>query len=323
MNTLAILCGFALDLLLGDPLWLPHPVVWMGKGTQWMEKGLRRMLPSSPKGERCGGIILALVLPLVAFGISAGLLIGLGRIHSVLRWVAECWMCYQIFATKELWRQSMNVQRALEKEGLPEARKAVSRIVGRDTDKLDRAGVIKAAVETVAENASDGVVAPLLFMMIGGAPLGMAYKAINTMDSMVGYKNDRYRYFGWAAARLDDAANWIPSRFAAMSMVVSAPLVGLSARSAGRLWWRDGRNHASPNSAQTEAAMAGALGVQLAGDAVYFGKRVHKPTIGDATRSIESTDILRANRLMLASCILALLLCSAVCWTIIGWKWRA
>ena len=205
-------------------------------------------------------------------------------------------------------QESTNVYRELTKPDLPAARIAVSRIVGRDTQALTAEGVTKAAVETVAENASDGVIAPLLYMLLGGAPLALTYKAINTMDSMVGYKNTQYLYFGRAAAKLDDIANYLPSRIAALLWVAAAALTGNDARSAWRIWRRDRRNHASPNSAQTESACAGALNVQLAGPAYYFGQYYPKPTIGDAVRPIEPEDIRRANRMMYAESLLALAL---------------
>ena len=204
--------------------------------------------------------------------------------------------------------RSTNVYRELTKPDLPAARIAVSRIVGRDTQALTAEGVTKAAVETVAENASDGVIAPLLYMLLGGAPLALTYKAINTMDSMVGYKNERYLRFGRAAAKLDDIANYLPSRIAALLWVAAAALTGNDARSAWRIWRRDRRNHASPNSAQTESACAGALNVQLAGPAYYFGQYYPKPTIGDAVRPIEPEDIRRADRMMYAESLLALAL---------------
>ena len=205
-------------------------------------------------------------------------------------------------------QESTNVYRELTKPDLPAARIAVSRIVGRDTQALTAEGVTKAAVETVAENASDGVIAPLFYMLLGGAPLALTYKAINTMDSMVGYKNERYLHFGRAAAKLDDIANFLPSRIAALLWVAAAALTGNDARSAWRIWRRDRRNHASPNSAQTESACAGALNVQLAGPAYYFGQYYPKPTIGDAVRPIEPEDIRRADRMMYAESLLALAL---------------
>ena len=216
--------------------------------------------------------------------------------------------CGQALAAKGLVQESTNVYRELTKPDLPAARIAVSRIVGRDTQALTAEGVTKAAVETVAENASDGVIAPLLYMLLGGAPLALTYKAINTMDSMVGYKNERYLRFGRAAAKLDDIANYLPSRIAALLWVAAAALTGNDARSAWRIWRRDRRNHASPNSAQTESACAGALNVQLAGPAYYFGQYYPKPTIGDAVRPIEPEDIRRADRMMYAESLLALAL---------------
>ena len=206
--------------------------------------------------------------------------------------------CGQALAAKGLVQESTIVYWELVKDDLPAARKAVSRIVGRDTEALTAEGVTKAAVETVAEYASDGVIAPLLYMLLGGAPLALTYKAINTMDSMLGYKNEKYLYFGRAAAKLDDVANYIPSRLAALLWIMAAAFTRNDAKGAWRIWRRDRRNHASPNSAQTESACAGALGVQLAGPAYYFGEYYPKPTIGDPLRPIEPEDILRADRMM-------------------------
>ena len=224
----------------------------------------------------------------------------------------QMFWCGQALAAKGLAQESMNVHKELVKGDLPAARKAVSRIVGRDTQNLTAEGVTKAAVETVAENASDGVIAPLLYMLIGGAPLALTYKAINTMDSMLGYKNEKYLYFGRIPAKLDDAANYLPSRLAGLLWCAAAALTGNSAKGAWRIWRRDRRNHASPNSAQTESACAGALGVQLAGPAYYFGEYYPKPTIGDAMRPIEPEDIRRANKMMYAESLLALLLGLAI-----------
>ena len=221
--------------------------------------------------------------------------------------VIETFMCYQILAARSLQTESDKVYQALETEGLPAARKAVSMIVGRDTQNLTDEGVTKAAVETVAENTSDGEIAPLFYMMIGGAVLGFGYKAVNTMDSMVGYKNDRYRYFGTAAAKLDDIVNYIPARVSAWLMIAAAWILGMDGKNAKRIYLRDRYNHKSPNSAQTESVMAGALDVQLAGDAWYFGTLYKKPTIGDAQRPVEHQDIRRAHRLLYGTSVLALL----------------
>lgn len=225
---------------------------------------------------------------------------------------AESFMCCQLFAVKSLRTESDKVYRALKEEGIEQGRRAVSMIVGRDTESLDERGVVKAAVETVAENTSDGVIAPMFYMMIGGAALGFAYKAVNTMDSMVGYKNERYRYFGTAAARLDDAVNYIPARLSARLMIAAAYLCGMDGRGAGRIYRRDKRNHKSPNAAQTEAVMAGALNVQLAGDAWYFGTLYKKKTIGDDIREIETEDIRRAHRLLYGTSVLGIVSFTAV-----------
>ena len=304
----AVLGGFVLDAIFGDPAWLPHPVVYMGKAISTLEKGLRARLPKTPEGELWGGRILAFCLPLGTLALTSLVCMGAAALHPLLGLAVQMFWCGQALAAKGLVQESMNVYRELTKPDLPAARIAVSRIVGRDTQALTAKGVTKAAVETVAENASDGVIAPLLYMLLGGAPLALSYKAINTMDSMVGYKNTQYLYFGRAAAKLDDIANYLPSRIAALLWVAAAALTGNDTRNAWRIWRRDRRNHASPNSAQTESACAGALNVQLAGPAYYFGEYYPKPTIGDAVRPIEPEDIRRADRMMYAESLLALAL---------------
>lgn len=303
---LLMLGGFILDGIFGDPAWLVHPVVIMGKAITTLEKFLRKRLPNTPEGERLGGRILAMTLPVGTLLITGGVCWLFYRISPILGFAIELLWCAQALAAKGLAQESTNVYRELVKGDLPASRRAVSRIVGRDTAELTSEGVTKAAVETVAENASDGVIAPLFYMMLGGAPLALVYKAINTMDSMVGYKNEKYLNFGRAAAKLDDAANYLPSRIAALLWIASAVLTGNDAKSAWRIWRRDRRKHASPNSAQTESACAGALNVQLAGPATYFGKYCDKPTIGDAVRAIEPGDILRANKMMYTASLLGL-----------------
>ncbi len=303
---LLMLGGFILDGIFGDPAWLVHPVVIMGKAITALEKFLRKRLPNTPEGERLGGRILAMALPVGTLLITGGVCWLFYRISPILGFAIELLWCAQALAAKGLAQESTNVYRELVKGDLPASRRAVSRIVGRDTAELTSEGVTKAAVETVAENASDGVIAPLFYMMLGGAPLALVYKAINTMDSMVGYKNEKYLNFGRAAAKLDDAANYLPSRIAALLWIASAALTGNDAKSAWRIWRRDRRKHASPNSAQTESACAGALNVQLAGPATYFGKYCDKPTIGDAVRAIEPGDILRANKMMYTASLLGL-----------------
>ena len=302
----AVLGGFVLDTLFGDPPWLPHPVVLMGKAISALEKRLRARLPQTPQGELLGGAVVAFTLPVGTFLLTSLVCLGAAKLSPWLGLAVQMFWCGQALAAKGLAQESTNVYRALIKPDLPAARKAVSRIVGRDTQNLTLEGVTKAAVETVAENASDGVIAPLLYMLLGGAPLALTYKAINTMDSMLGYKNEKYLYFGRAAAKLDDAANYLPSRLAGLLWCAAAALTGNSPKGAWRIWRRDRRNHASPNIAQTESACAGALGVQLAGPAYYFGEYYAKPTIGDPLRPIEPEDIRRANRMMYAESVLAL-----------------
>ena len=306
MTVWAVLGGFVLDALFGDPAWLPHPVVYMGKAISKLEKFLRPRLPKTPQGELLGGAIVAFCLPVGTFLLTGLVCWGAARLHPLLGLAVQMFWCGQALAARGLVQESTNVYIELKKPDLPGARKAVSRIVGRDTAELTAEGVTKAAVETVAENASDGVIAPLLYMLIGGAPLALTYKAINTMDSMLGYKNEKYLYFGRIPAKLDDAANYLPSRLAALLWVAAAAFTHNDAKGAWKIWRRDRRRHASPNSAQTESACAGAMGVQLAGPAYYFGQYYPKPTIGDALRPIEPEDILRANRMMYAESILAL-----------------
>lgn len=300
--------GFALDMLLGDPHWLYHPVRLMGAVIAGAERWLRRRFPATRLGERAAGRVLAAAVPLLFLAGSAALLWGLWRIHPALWFAFETLLCYQLPAAGSLRDESMAVYRRLEAGDLPGARRAVGRIVGRDTDALDASGVARAAVETVAENTSDGVVAPLLYLAVGGGPLGLWYKAVNTLDSMVGYKNDRYLHFGRASARLDDAANYLPARISAGCMLLAVEPAGFSAEHARRIYRRDRRNHASPNSAHTEAVCAGALGIQLGGDAVYFGISHRKPTIGDPTRPVAPEDIPRAGKLMRFASLAALLL---------------
>ena len=303
----ALLIGFGLDLLLGDPRGVPHPVALIGKLISALERMLRRSFPQTAAGERWAGGVLWVLTAGLSLLIPALLLWACRRVSPWLALAAESVMSWQILAVRSLREESMKVYTALESGDLEASRRAVSWIVGRDTERLDEAGVARAAVETVAENTSDGVTAPLLFLALGGLPLGMVYKAVNTMDSMVGYRNERYRWFGTAAARLDDVLNWIPARLSGLLMCLSAALLpGCSGRRALRVFFRDRRKHSSPNSAHTEASCAGALGVQLAGDAWYFGKKVSKPTIGDGLRPVERADVARACRLMYATELLTL-----------------
>lgn len=304
---LAVGLGFILDLLIGDPHWLYHPIRLVGHLITGLETLLRRIFPRSQRGELAAGVFLLILTAGISTSAAWGLLALAGRVHPYARFALETLMCYQLLAAKALKDETMKVYAALKAGDIGQARRAVSMVVGRDTDVLDDTGITKAAVETIAENTSDGVIAPLLFLVIGGAPLGFFYKAVNTMDSMVGYKNERYLYFGRAAARFDDALNFFPARISAVLMTAACALLGMDAGHAWKIYLRDRYQHSSPNSAHTEAAAAGALHIQLAGNAYYFGKLYEKPALGDPDRPVEYEDIRRAGRLLYATAVLALL----------------
>lgn len=305
---IAWLLGFLLDLCFGDPYWMPHPVRLIGRMISWSETVLRRMFPKSRAGEHLAGAVQTLLIALGCFGGSLGILWGCFRVHPLFYLAVQAFFCYQILATKALKNESMKVCRKLRGQDLPGARVAVSMIVGRDTQNLDACGIAKATVETVAENTCDGVIAPLFYLALGGAPLGFLYKAVNTMDSMVGYQNERYQFFGTAAAKTDDILNWLPARLASFLMIACAKFLGFDRTEAKRVYRRDRRNHKSPNSAHTESVCAGALGIQLGGDAFYFGKLHRKPTIGDPRQPVTCEHIPAANRLLYGTAVGAVLL---------------
>lgn len=305
-HIIAFIAGFVLDLLIGDPHFIPHPVRLIGSLISFLDKRLNSDAGYNSSENEANltkykrGMLLAFTVIIATFIVSAMILVAAYSINLYAGVIAEAVMTWQILATKCLRVESMRVYDALSTDGVEAGRRAVSMIVGRDTSVLDESGVTRAAVETIAENTSDGVIAPMLYTAIGGPVLGFVYKAVNTMDSMLGYKNDKYMYFGRFAARLDDVVNFIPARISAYLMIIAAFIGGrqFDGRNAYRIFKRDRFNHASPNSAQTESVCAGALRVQLAGDAVYFGKLVKKKYIGDGLREIEYEDIKRANRLM-------------------------
>ncbi len=308
----ALLIGFGIDLLIGDPHSIPHPVVGIGKLISFLEKGLRQMFPKTDGGEIAAGGVLWVLVVVICTALPAGILYLCHRISPWLRLTGESIMCWQILATKALKDESMKVYTALESGDLEKSRHAVSMIVGRDTARLDDAGVTRAAVETVAENTSDGVVAPMLFLALGGAPLGFFYKAVNTMDSMLGYVEPPYKNIGLVPAKMDDLANFIPSRLSALLMIAAGFLLGLDGKNGWQIFRRDRFNHASPNSAQTESVCAGLLGVRLAGDAWYHGVLHKKKYIGDANREITHRDIILVCRLLYLTAFLTLLLCTLV-----------
>lgn len=303
---LAIAFGCLLDAIFGDPAIAWHPIRVIGNTISSLERLLRRHLPKTPQGEKVAGIMLWLGVAAFWFIAPMLLLFLCKRIHFSVYFAVQAILCFFLLARKSLCTESGRVYDALLQGDLLLAQDRLSYIVGRDTETLDMQGVARAAVETVAENTSDGVIAPLFFLFIGGVPLAMCYKAVNTMDSMVGYRNEKYLHFGWFAARMDDAWNFIPARISALLMIFAAAILRYDANGAFRIWRRDRYQHKSPNAAQTESACAGALGIRLAGDAYYFGKRHKKPYIGDAVREIEIEDIKRTQCLLNVTSILFL-----------------
>ena len=301
-----------LDALLGDPARMPHPVVIMGWCIRRLETVLRNAFPKNIKGERIAGSVLAGIMILGTGGISLTAVLLAKRVHFLLYLALEILWGWQCLAMKGLYSEGENVRQTLQTGTLEQAREAVGRIVGRDTENLDQEGVIRAAVESVAENFSDGVLAPLLYLMLGGAPLALCYKAINTMDSMIGYKNEKYLWFGRTAARTDDIANFIPSRLSALLLIAAAAICQEDAPQAWHIWRRDKRKHESPNSAQTEAAMAGALNIRLGGPASYFGQIHEKPWIGTGLHPPVPEDITRACRMMRTAGVLGLAVLSLI-----------
>lgn len=305
----ALAIGFGIDLILGDPHGWPHPVVAIGKLISLLERGLRRVFPAAPRGENWAGGVLWLLTAAVSTAVPALILWGCHAVSPWLRLAVESVMCWQILATKSLKTESMKVYAALAAGDTELARQAVSMIVGRDTARLDEAGIARAAVETVAENTSDGVIAPMVFLALGGAPLGFFYKAVNTMDSMLGYVEPPYQNIGLVPAKMDDVMNFLPARLSALLMLAAGALLGMDARRGWRIFRRDRYNHASPNSAQTESVCAGLLGLRLAGDAWYHGVLHEKPYIGDAVREVEPEDIRRSCRLLYGTAVLSLAVC--------------
>lgn len=311
-SLLAVVLGFGIDLIVGDPHSIPHPVIFIGKLITAIENVVRRVFPKTVRGENVAGGVLWLLVVVISTAVPALFLWLCYGLNTWLGFALESIMCWQILATKSLKDESMKVYDALKTGDIEKSRYAVSMIVGRDTANLDDKAVARAAVETVAENTSDGIVAPLLFLAIGGAPLGFFYKAVNTMDSMLGYVEMPYKNIGLVPAKMDDVMNFIPARFSAFLMLLGGWFLRLDVKNGWKMFRRDRFNHASPNSAQTESVCAGLLGLRLAGDAWYHGELHKKKFIGDALREIEHEDVPRACRLLYATAVLALIICGGI-----------
>lgn len=307
-SILACTIGFVLDLIIGDPHWMYHPIRFVGNLIMLIEKLLRKIFPDTKGGLLFAGVLLVILVSGISTGVVFGIVYLAYGINVYVGIAVESILSYFILATKSLKTESMKVYDKIAVHDLEGGRKAVAMIVGRDTAALDEKGVIKAAVETVAENLSDGVIAPMIFLLIGGSVFGTFYKSINTMDSMVGYKNDKYIYFGRAAAKLDDVVNYIPARISALMLIIGSAVCKKDYKNAWKIFKRDRYNHLSPNSAQTESVCAGALRIRLAGDAYYFGKLVKKPYIGDDLEPVRVENIREINDMMYTASFASLLI---------------
>lgn len=307
MDELATALFFAvgIDFVLGDPAWLPHPVIIMGRLIQRSETFLRRLFAHHLVPA---GFFLWLIVVGTSFFLTYFLLRTAYFVHPLLGFMFQVILMWTAISTRCLAEEGKKVYHAVRSGDLKESRRKISYLVGRDTTNLSFPEIIRATVETIAENTVDGTIAPMFYGIIGGAPLMIAYKACNTLDSMVGYKNDAYLEFGRCSAIIDDLVNYIPARISLLFISLSAFFSGFSAKDAWRIGLRDRRNHLSPNSAWAESAFAGAIGIQLGGTNVYFGKKVEKPTIGDAKRELEAEDILRSNRLLFVTTFITLIL---------------
>ena len=306
MNLLSIYTGYVLDLIIGDPYSFPHPVRYIGKLISMVEKQIRK-ITSSDKGLKIAGFFLWFIVVGATFGITT-LVLQLFKFNKLAYFIVNTILIYTTLATKCLKDESVKIYKVLKTGDLEKSRIQLSYIVGRDTTNLNEKEIVRATVETVAENTVDGIIAPLFYGFIGGAPLAMAYKAVNTLDSTVGYKNDKYYYLGFASAKIDDIANYIPARLGVILLPLGSLFAGFNFRNALKIGIRDRKNHKSPNCAFSEGAVAGALGIQLGGTNVYFGKEVYKPTIGDKTREIEIEDIVRTNKIMYSSSIISIII---------------
>lgn len=316
-----VLAAYAIDLVIGDPRSLPHPVILMGKAIKRIEKLIRSFF-SHPIALKKAGIILPIVVVGGSFALTWGILKGLYMIHPWAAWIAESILIATTIAIKGLKDAGMVVFGHLSRGDLPAARHALSMIVGRDTTHLEEPEIVRGTVETVAENIVDAIVSPLFYALVGGAPLAMAYRAVNTLDSMVGYKNDKYMNLGWASARLDDIANYIPARITAVLLIISARIMSLDYKRAYRTVKHDARLHPSPNSGFPESAVAGALGIRLGGENRYEGIVSFRAYMGESTRVMNASDIKATIRLMILTSLAFIVVGILVIWVVGGTLWQ-
>lgn len=310
-NTYQVLFAYLADILLGDPVWFPHPVRLMGSMIVRLERFLRRFSFS----EKVGGILLTLITVGLSWWVSVALIRLAGILSPGIKTIVSVALLWTTLATKALYLESNKIFVALNNKDLLEARRTLSMIVGRDTQNLNESEIVRATVETIGENTSDGIIAPMFYAVLGGAPLALAYKACNTLDSMVGYKNKQYQNFGWASAKLDDLLNFLPARISGILIIAAACLTtGLNGKKAWQIFWRDRRKHPSPNSAHGEAAMAGALRIQLGGEISYQGVKSMKPLLGDLIEKLEPKHIRKAQQLMVVTSLLGLAVALVVSW---------
>ena len=310
MNILSIYIGYVMDLIIGDPYSFPHPVRYIGKLIKTTENKIRK-IAKTDKNLKIGGFVLWFVTVGITYLVTY-LTVKLSSFVPGGFLIANSILIYTTLATKCLKDEAVKIYKVLKSKDIEKSRIQLSYIVGRDTTSLDEGEIIRATVETVAENTVDGIIAPMFYAFIGGAPLAMAYKAINTLDSTVGYKNEKYMNLGFASAKIDDIANYIPARISVLLMTIGSLILGYDYKSCFKISIRDRKNHKSPNCAYPEGAVAGALGVQLGGTNIYFGKEVYKPTIGDKIREIEIEDIVKTNKIMYATSITSILIFTAL-----------
>lgn len=310
MNILSIYIGYVTDLIVGDPYSFPHPVRFIGKLINFTQ-GIIRKVFKSDKQLKFGGFILWFITVGITYLITYAI-VKLFSFNVVLSVAVNSFLIYTILATKCLKDEALKIYNVLKTGDIEKSRTQLSYIVGRDTTNLSESEIIRATVETVAENTVDGIIAPMFYAFIGGAPLAMAYKAINTLDSTVGYKNEKYKDIGFASAKIDDIANYIPARISVILMTIGSFFLRYNYRNCFKISIRDRKNHKSPNCAFSEGAVSGALGIQLGGTNFYFGEKVYKPTIGDKLREIDKEDIIKTNKIMYASSFVSILVFTLV-----------